>query len=138
MLRNHGAGKGRDEAGAGALQGRALADYFWETDHGTDLRYLLFQGVPDQENTDARSAGALQSLLDDGFFPVAAADYQVCGFDRQRAADAIRRLHCAAANRKKIMPRLENAGRHSFFSASINRQRRIDYDKNRQTKLQNL
>ena len=57
---------GMDEAGAGALQGRALADYFWETDHGTDLRYLLFQGVPDQENTDARSAGALQSLLDDG------------------------------------------------------------------------
>ena len=34
---------GMDEAGAGALQGRALADYFWETDHGTDLRYLLFQ-----------------------------------------------------------------------------------------------
>ena len=80
---------GMDEAGAGALQGRVLADYFWETDHGTDLRYLLFQGVPDQENTDARSAGALQSLLDDGFFPVAAADYQVCGFDRQRAADAM-------------------------------------------------
>ena len=80
---------GMDEAGAGALQGWVLADYFWETDHGTDLRYLLFQGVPDQENTDARSAGALQSLLDDGFFPVAAADYQVCGFDRQRAADAM-------------------------------------------------
>ena len=80
---------GMDETEAGVLQGHALADHFWETDHGTDIRYLLFQGVPDQENTDARSAGALQSLLDDGFFPVAAADYQICGFDRQRAADAM-------------------------------------------------
>ena len=25
---------GRDEAGSGALQGHALAEYFWETDHG--------------------------------------------------------------------------------------------------------
>ncbi|CAN4035141.1 Ribosomal 50S subunit-recycling heat shock protein, contains S4 domain, partial [Dysosmobacter welbionis] len=27
---------GMDEAGSGALQGHALAEYFWETDHGTD------------------------------------------------------------------------------------------------------
>ena len=46
---------GMDEAGSGALQGHALAEYFWETDHGTDIRYLLFQGMPGQENTDARS-----------------------------------------------------------------------------------
>ena len=37
---------GMDEAGSGALQGHALAEYFWETDHGTDIRYLLFQGMP--------------------------------------------------------------------------------------------
>ena len=42
---------GMDEAGSGALQGHALAEYFWETDHGTDIRYLLFQGMPGQENT---------------------------------------------------------------------------------------
>ena len=57
---------GMDEAGSGALQGHALAEYFWETDHGTDIRYLLFQGMPGQENTDARSGTAVQSLLDDG------------------------------------------------------------------------
>ena len=73
---------GMDEAGSGALQGHALAEYFWETDHGTDIRYLLFQGMPGQENTDARSGTAVQSLLDDGFCPIAAADYQVCGFSR--------------------------------------------------------
>ena len=66
---------GMDEAGSGALQGHALAEYFWETDHGTDIRYLLFQGMPGQENTDARSGTAVQSLLDDGFCPIAAADY---------------------------------------------------------------
>ena len=77
---------GMDEAGSGALQGHALAEYFWETDHGTDIRYLLFQGMPGQENTDARSGTAVQSLLDDGFCPIAAADYQVCGFSRERAA----------------------------------------------------
>lgn len=60
---------GMDEAGSGALQGHALAEYFWETDHGTDIRYLLFQGMPGQENTDARSGTAVQSLLDDGFCP---------------------------------------------------------------------
>ena len=38
---------GMDEAGSGALQGHALAEYFWETDHGTDIRYLLFQGMLD-------------------------------------------------------------------------------------------
>ena len=76
---------GMDEAGSGALQGHALAEYFWETDHGTDIRYLLFQGMPGQENTDARSGTAVQSLLDDGFCPIAAADYQVCGFSREAA-----------------------------------------------------
>ena len=51
---------GMDEAGSGALQGHALAEYFWETDHGTDIRYLLFQGMPGQENTDARSGTAVR------------------------------------------------------------------------------
>ena len=80
---------GMDEAGSGALQGHALAEYFWETDHWTDIRYLLFQGMPGQENTDARSGTAVQSLLDDGFCPIAAADYQVCGFSRERARQAM-------------------------------------------------
>ena len=83
---------GMDEAGSGALQGHALAEYFWETDHGTDIRYLLFQGMPGQENTDARSGTAVQSLLDDGFCPIAAADYQVCGFSRERARQAMAAL----------------------------------------------
>ena len=93
---------GMDEAGSGALQGHALAEYFWETDHGTDIRYLLFQGMPGQENTDARSGTAVQSLLDDGFCPIAAADYQVCGFSRERARQAMAALlehamHCSIA-----------------------------------------
>ena len=59
---------------------------------GTDIRYLLFQGMPGQENTDARSGTAVQSLLDDGFCPIAAADYQVCGFSRERARQAMAAL----------------------------------------------
>ena len=72
---------GADEAGSGVLQGQALADYFWETDHGTEVRCLLFQG----EGTDARSDSAVQTLLDDGFFPIAAAGDQVCGPSRAEA-----------------------------------------------------
>ena len=83
---------GADEAQNGALQGRALSDYFWETGQGTDIRYLLFQGAPGQENTDARSGVAIQTLLDNGFFPVAAAEYQVCDFSRERARCAMATL----------------------------------------------
>ena len=72
---------GADEAGSGVLQGQALADYFWETDQGTEIRCLLFQGA----GTDARSDTAVQMLLYDGFFPIAAADDQVCGSSRTAA-----------------------------------------------------
>ena len=72
---------GADEAGSGVLQGQALADYFWETDQGTEIRCLLFQGA----GTDARSDTAVQMLLYDGFFPIAAADDQVCGPSRAAA-----------------------------------------------------
>lgn len=83
---------GVDEAQSGLLQGWALSDYFWESEQGTDIRYLLFQGVPGQENTDARSGAAIQTLLNNGFFPVAAAEYQVCGFSRERARYAMEAL----------------------------------------------
>ena len=72
---------GADEAGSGVLQGQALADYFWETDHGTEVRCLLFQGA----GTDVRSDSAVQTLLYDGFFPIAAAGDQVCGPSRAEA-----------------------------------------------------
>lgn len=83
---------GMDEAQSGLLQGKALAEYFWEQGQGTDIRYLLFQGVPGLENTDERSNGALQGLMDVSFVPVAAAAYQVCDFYRDRARDAMEDL----------------------------------------------
>ena len=83
---------GIDEAQSGLLQGQALADYFWQSGQGTDIRYLLFQGVPGQESTDARSSAAIQTLLNNGFFPVAAAEYQVCGFSREQARSAMAAL----------------------------------------------
>lgn len=83
---------GMDEAGSGALQGHTLSSYFWEADHGTEVRYLLFQGAPGQGNTEARSGGAVQSLLNDGFCPIAAAEFQVCGFSREKAREAMAEL----------------------------------------------
>lgn len=83
---------GMDETQSGLLQGRALAEYFWEKKQGTDIRYLLFQGVPGLENTDERSNGALQGLMDVSFVPVSAAAYQVCDFYRDRARDAMEEL----------------------------------------------
>lgn len=83
---------GMDEAQSGLLQGKALAEYFWEQGQGTDIRYLLFQGVPGLENTDERSNGALQGLMDVSFVPVAAAAYQVCDFYRDQARGAMQEL----------------------------------------------
>lgn len=83
---------GMDESQCGALQGQALAEYFWAEEAGTEIRYLLFQGVPGLENTNERSNGALQGLLDVSFVPVAAAEFQVCGFYREQAYDAMKAL----------------------------------------------
>ncbi|MDO4315082.1 MAG: substrate-binding domain-containing protein [Oscillospiraceae bacterium] len=83
---------GMDETQSGLLQGKALAEYFWERKQGADIRYLLFQGVPGLENTDERSDGAIRSLTDVSFNPVAAAAYQVCDFYRDRARDAMKEL----------------------------------------------
>ncbi len=92
ILRETAVFVGMDEALCGALQGQALAAYFREHWIGTDIRYLLFQGVPDLENTVERSNGALQGLTDAGFTPVAAAEFQVCDFYRNRAQAAMETL----------------------------------------------
>lgn len=47
---------GVDEALCGMPQGQELAAYFQKNWVGTEIRYLLFQGVPNLENT----VGALQ------------------------------------------------------------------------------
>ena len=83
---------GMDEAQCGALQGEALAQYFWQEKQGTEIRYLLFQGVPKLENTNERSNNALQGLMNVGFTPVAAAEFQVCNFYRDRAYEAMNNL----------------------------------------------
>lgn len=83
---------GMDETQCGILQGEALADYFWENAQGTEIRYLLFQGVPGLENTNERSNGAIQGLMDVSFAPVAAAAFQVCDFYRDEARDAMQEL----------------------------------------------
>lgn len=92
ILNEHAVFVGMDEAQCGTLQGKALAEYFWAKNTGTEIRYLLFQGVPGLENTNERSNGALQSLMDDGFLPVAAAEFQVCNFYRDRAFAAMQAL----------------------------------------------
>ena len=69
-----------------------MAEYFWEEEQGTEIRYLMFQGVPGLENTNERSNGAVQGLLDVGFTPVAAAGFQICDFYRDRACDAMKVL----------------------------------------------
>lgn len=83
---------GMDEAQCGLLQGEALVRYFQEKQTGVEIRYLLFQGVPGLENTNARSNGALQALTDAGYTPVAAAEFQICDFYREEARDAMTRL----------------------------------------------
>lgn len=83
---------GMDETQCGLLQGEALVQYFQEQQAGVEIRYLLFQGVPGLENTDARSNGALQALTDAGYLPVAAAEFQICDFYREQAHDAMARL----------------------------------------------
>lgn len=83
---------GMDETECGTLQGKALAEYFWEEEKGSEIRYLLFQGVPGLENTDERSNGAIQGLMNVSFTPVAAAEFQVCDFYRDRARDAMKDL----------------------------------------------
>lgn len=83
---------GMDEAQCGLLQGEALVRYFQGKQTGVEIRYLLFQGVPGLENTNARSNGALQALTDAGYTPVAAAEFQICDFYREEARDAMTRL----------------------------------------------
>ncbi len=83
---------GVDETLCGDLQGAALASYFRENWIGTDIRYLLFQGVSDLENTTERSNGAIQGLTDAGFTPIPAAEFQVCDFYRDRAQTAMEAL----------------------------------------------
>lgn len=83
---------GVDETRCGTLQGQALAAYFRENWVGTEIRYLLFQGVPGLENTVERSNGAIQGLINGGFTPVSAAKFQVCDFDRGRARLAMETL----------------------------------------------
>ena len=80
---------GMDEAQCGALQGKALAEYFWEEEQGTEIRYLMFQGVSGLENTNERSNGAIKGLLDVSFAPVAAAEFQICDFYREEAFEAM-------------------------------------------------
>lgn len=86
---------GVDEALCGMLQGQELAAYFQENWVGAEIRYLLFQGVPNLENTLERSNGALQGLIDAGFTPVSAAEFQVCDFYRDRARAAMTELLAA-------------------------------------------
>ena len=76
-------------------QGQELAAYFQKNWVGTEIRYLLFQGVPNLENTLKRSNGALQGLIDAGFTPVSAAEFQVCDFYRDRARAAMTELLAA-------------------------------------------
>lgn len=83
---------GMDETQCGILQGEALADYFWEKAQGTEIRYLLFQGVPGLENTNERSNGAIQGLMDVSFAPVPAAAFQICNFYRNDARNAMQDL----------------------------------------------
>ncbi len=82
---------GCDEAQCGRLQGEALAAYFAGRE-GTEIRYLMFQGVPGLENTDSRTDQAVQALHDAGFLAVAAEAYQVCNFYRDQAEAAMERL----------------------------------------------
>ena len=82
---------GCDESQCGTLQGEALAAYFAGKE-GSDIRYLMFQGVPGLENTEKRTNGAVQALYDAGFNAIAADSYQVCGFFRGQAQKAMEGL----------------------------------------------
>ena len=83
---------GMDEAGSGALQGHALAEYFWETDHGR-ISAIRCSRMPGQENTDARSGTRrAEPCWTTASAPSSWRITQVCGFSRERARQAMAAL----------------------------------------------
>lgn len=68
------------EALCGTLRGKELAAYFQKNWADIKIRYLLFRGIPNLENTVGELHAALRGLIDAGFTPVSAAEFQACNF----------------------------------------------------------
>ena len=68
------------EALCGTLQGKKLAAYFQKNWADIKIRYLLFRGVPNLENTVGELQRCPSGTNRCGLPPVSAAEFQACNF----------------------------------------------------------